>query len=542
MDVIHWLLLLLLLVTGVFAGIAWLRNVRLVKQAETADRERSRTIEELGPLRMYAPIRDVDAEIARRRDVARSELERLADEGRETIAAAQTEAESTRAAAKEDRKRITSRAAEKEAQADRAVQAAAIESRAIVARAEQEARRIAGDAWTAREKELLLRRAAEAFERRIRGYGEEFVVPSQSVLDDLADEWDHKEAGRELKRARQRSESIVRSAQAADCDYREPARRETAIHFVLDAFNGKTDSILSRSKHDNYGTLQQEITDAFDAVNYLGSAFRNARITREYLDARLEELRWAVAARELQIRKREQEKAIREQIREEERARREYERELEKARKEEEALELAMEEAQRRVAAASETERSRLEAELEALRQQLADADARFERAKSMAEQTRRGHVYVISNLGSFGEDVYKIGLTRRLDPMDRVKELGDASVPFSFDVHAMIYADDAPTLESELHRRFTDRRVNVVNERKEFFRVTLSEIRSLVDEMGLEVHWTMAAEAAEYRESEAARRRRPTSPPPTSQVGGDPPSTDAALGSERRIDAAAHG
>ncbi len=127
-----------------------------------------------------------------------------------------------------------------------------------------------------------------------------------------------------------------------------------------------------------------------------------------------------------------------------------------------------------------------------------------------MAQQTRRGHVYVISNIGSFGENVFKIGMTRRLEPLDRVKELGDASVPFSFDVHAMLYSDDAPTLEKELHRRFDRDSVNKVNPRKEFFRTSLAEIKQTVTQQGIDdVHWTMKSEAAEYRESLAIEKSR---------------------------------
>ncbi|MES1524119.1 GIY-YIG nuclease family protein, partial [Vibrio cholerae] len=91
----------------------------------------------------------------------------------------------------------------------------------------------------------------------------------------------------------------------------------------------------------------------------------------------------------------------------------------------------------------------------------------------------KAGHVYVISNIGSFGDNVYKIGMTRRLEPMERVKELGDASVPFSFDVHAMIYSENAPALENELHKKFDFQRLNLINTRKEFFAVTLDEIKN---------------------------------------------------------------
>jgi hypothetical protein len=115
---------------------------------------------------------------------------------------------------------------------------------------------------------------------------------------------------------------------------------------------------------------------------------------------------------------------------------------------------------------------------------------------------TRSGYVYVISNLGSFGEDVYKIGMTRRLDPMDRVRELGDASVPFQFDVHAIIYSEDAPGLENKLHGLFYDKRINRVNERKEFFSVTIEEMAEAVRQHHSEIEFTLAAEAVEYRKT----------------------------------------
>jgi hypothetical protein len=127
-----------------------------------------------------------------------------------------------------------------------------------------------------------------------------------------------------------------------------------------------------------------------------------------------------------------------------------------------------------------------------------------------MAQQTRRGTIYVISNVGSFGEEVFKIGMTRRLEPMDRVKELGDASVPFEFDVHAMVSCDDAPALEARLHREFDEHRINKVNMRKEFFRVRLDELREKLLSSGAETSFTMLAEAREYRETQALIRMSP--------------------------------
>lgn len=221
-----------------------------------------------------------------------------------------------------------------------------------------------------------------------------------------------------------------------------------------------------------------------------------------YLQARLDELKWAVATMELKRIEQEEQREIREQMREEEKARRDIEKALKQAEKEEKMLAKAMAEARKQLASANEAEREGYEARLAELELQLQESESRGQRAISMAQQTRRGHVYVISNIGSFGESIFKIGMTRRLEPLDRVKELGDASVPFSFDVHAMIYSEDAPSLERELHRRFADRQVNRLNARKEFFQVPLSEVREVVDSQQAEVHWTMAAEAWEYRES----------------------------------------
>ena len=144
-------------------------------------------------------------------------------------------------------------------------------------------------------------------------------------------------------------------------------------------------------------------------------------------------------------------------------------------------------------------------AELEA---KLAAAQAESKRARAMAQMTRSGYVYIISNIGSFGDDVVKIGLTRRLDPDDRVRELGDASVPFGFDTHAMIYSEDAPGLEAALHKEFSDRRINASNLRKEFFRVTLDEIEGAVGVLAPDASFFKDREAQEWHETLALRNQ----------------------------------
>ena len=151
------------------------------------------------------------------------------------------------------------------------------------------------------------------------------------------------------------------------------------------------------------------------------------------------------------------------------------------------------------------------------LEQALEEALLKGQKALSMAQQTKRGHVYVISNIGSFGENVFKIGMTRRLDPQDRVDELGSASVPFLFDVHAMIFSEDAPAMENMLHQRFNEQRTNLINKRKEFFNISLNEIKNAVfDIAGDDVDFIETATAQHYYETQAIRKQFATTVTPT--------------------------
>ena len=183
-----------------------------------------------------------------------------------------------------------------------------------------------------------------------------------------------------------------------------------------------------------------------------------------------------------EIEDKEEQRRAKELMREEQKAKREYEKAMREAQKEEALIEKAMEKARASLEAAHEDEKNKYEKEIRELRLKWEEAEERNKRAISMAQQTKRGHVYIISNIGSFGEDVYKIGMTRRLDPLDRVKELGDASVPFLFDVHSIIFSEDAPSLGGTSQEIDDDRRVNKVNLRKEFFNVKISEIKEIID------------------------------------------------------------
>jgi len=469
-------------------------------------------------LSKWMSVADADAKAQELIQSAKNILDKANSDANQLVANSQQQVDTLLTTAKNEANRIVSESKQQvktmkdETQAT--LDSATAQAKQVVDAANIKAKEIAGGAYEIMKNATLYEHTAKAMKNIIKGYGDQYIIPTYSLLDDLAEDFGHTQAGQELKTARERTKVMIRNNTAATCEYVEMSRRDTAINFVVDAFNGKVDSILSRVKHDNVGTLEQEIRDAFAVVNYNGKAFREARITEEYLNARINELKWATIAQELKLQEREEQRRIKEQIHEEEKARREYERAMRDAAKEEELLRKAMEKAQQQIGQATSEQKAKYEQQLQELAEKLKEAEERNQRALSMAQQTKRGHVYIISNMGSFGEDVYKIGLTRRLEPLDRVKELGDSSVPFEFDVHAMIFSEDAPALECKLHRHFIMMQMNKVNHRKEFFRVDLKHIHEEVEKLGLNVKWTMMGEAKEYRESlsiEKAIKENPT-------------------------------
>ena len=305
------------------------------------------------------------------------------------------------------------------------------------------------------------------------------------------------------------------------------------IKLMLRAFNGECDAAVAKARFNNAPTMERRIRAAFDAINKVSES-KSCAITSDFLDFKLLELELTVEYLDKKQREIEEQRAIREQMRDEEKAQKEIERAKDDAEKEERRYQQALEKARRDVAAATGKVKESLEAKIAELTANLAAASALKQKAISQAQLTSAGHVYVISNLGSFGEQVYKIGMTRRLDPMERVLELGDASVPFAFDVHAMVYTENAPELERTLHQRFHHRRVNRINERKEFFRVDLEEVerevRDIVQRLprhqqrALRFEYTAAAE--EHRRSKALEASGGAPPVPP---GARKPSFGAA-------------
>ena len=277
------------------------------------------------------------------------------------------------------------------------------------------------------------------------------------------------------------------------------------VKLALRAFNGESDASIGQVTWKNYTPMRNRIEKSFSSINTLINQWE-VRITDPYLKLKLEQLRLTYEHAEMVQRERDEQKALREQMRDEEKALKEAERAKLEAEREEQRTAIALEKARAEMERAHADQKATFQARVSELEILLAAAHQESERATSMAQLTKRGHVYIISNIGSFGDQVYKIGMTRRLVPMDRIDELGDASVPFDFDVHGLITTEDAPSLEAELHRRFGSRRVNMINHRKEFFQVSISEIQSACLELKLIVELTMAAEAKEYNQSKLLR------------------------------------
>lgn len=271
---------------------------------------------------------------------------------------------------------------------------------------------------------------------------------------------------------------------------------------MLFAFNGECDGLIAKVRWNNASKTKERIIKTFDAINKLGVT-QNVFITQDFLQLKLDELALTYEYEQKKYEEREEQRLIREQMREEEKAQRELEKAQKEAEDEERRFQKALEKAKQELQGANTVNASALQEQIKELEEKLQAAHDRKERAIAQAQLTKVGHIYIISNLGSFGEDVYKIGMTRRLDPLDRVKELGDASVPFQFDIHAIIYSENAPQLEYDLHRKFADRRLNRVNHKKEFFKVSLEEIEAFVNQhANAEIEFTKLAEAREYRET----------------------------------------
>lgn len=275
------------------------------------------------------------------------------------------------------------------------------------------------------------------------------------------------------------------------------------IKLLIRSFNNECDYCVDNVKFNNVELGEKRIRASFDACNKLGRV-TTVNLSGEFLSLKLAELH---LAHEFQIKKQEEKeeaKKVREELREQQKLEQEIRAARDKIAKERKHFNTALTGLQSRLATATdEQERTELQARIDEIRAKRDELDQEEKVIDYREQNAKAGYVYVISNVGAFGEGIYKIGMTRRLDPMDRVDELGDASVPFWFDVHALVFSENAPALEAKLHDRFAAGRLNKVNGRKEFFRADIKEIEAVIranyDAVVEVIH---EAPAEQYRES----------------------------------------
>lgn len=322
-------------------------------------------------------------------------------------------------------------------------------------------------------------------------------IEDESLLDTISQELTDKKKLHKQK-IKKESETFA-EANFHDLPYDSIKICMLAVYYC-DLLADKLIGNIHRTGVDN---ALEKVRQAIETTEALFPPSVKFRISDAYIQSKKEQIQLAF---EIETYKKEQKEIRRQQLeaaREEIKVQKELEQERKKAEKDEMEAQAAIERNRFEMAQAkTQAEMDKCREQIARLEEALKQAQERRERALSMAQQTKCGYVYIISNIGSFGDGVYKIGMTRRVEPMERVAELGDASVPFPFDVHAMIYTEDAPGLEASLHRTFDDRKVNAVNGRKEFFRVPLSEIKQQVEQYGIACDWVDKPSASQYRDS----------------------------------------
>lgn len=312
---------------------------------------------------------------------------------------------------------------------------------------------------------------------------------------------------KDLRKAyRQNDKQIDSVLQKYSARYTTKANQAIYKLMVL-ALRSELQNILYNLKYEKLDTSIEDVkkvTQKFLLVAGEGNQSIAGTLTKfigeiEYLFINAVKIEYNYYVKKEQARQ--EQMAIREQMRQEAQERKALEEERKKVEKEESKYHTEIEKLKEQLTQAKENELEQLNARILELQSQLADVIVKKEEISNLANG-KAGNVYVISNLGSFGENVFKIGMTRRLNPQDRVNELGDASVPFKFDVHSFIFSDDAVGLEKKLHTILNNKRVNKVNMRKEFFYTTIDELEQLVTDIEPTAEFNKTMLAEEFRQS----------------------------------------
>ncbi len=341
----------------------------------------------------------------------------------------------------------------------------------------------------------------------------DFYIPESVNYEEMIEKYGYTETGKRLQEIKKEIRELAKSSAVIRTQGKEIILNAKKLSkFISLVFNAQCELLLSNVTEANVGKLQQKVRDV---ALVLEKTFDYAfSISDDFLETRIEEIGLSAGLDYARKLDKEENARRREELREEQKIQRDIERSLRETEAKERQLQKRIAEVQAKESMEQDLiKRTILEEQIKELQTQLELALQDRERAISMAQQTKRGYVYVISNVGSFGEGIYKIGMTRRLEPLDRVKELGDASVPFAFDIHALIYAEDAPALEKALHHRFALSQVNKANFRKEFFKANIEEIQEVVDRFDNSVEWVQQPKAPEYMETKVIEEMIKTNP-----------------------------
>lgn len=357
-------------------------------------------------------------------------------------------------------------------------------------------------------------------ENLINGY-DKFFMPDYSVFDELSQRYSFSEVGSMLESSRARTKYLLNNDLALVSTFTKEQEEAKKLFssFYLRCFENKLELLLSKVKTKSFTIIEQEIRDCFTEINSLCSMFNyRVEITTDYLEAKIDEFRWIYRLNDFIQKRKEEDAARREEQREKLKAQKEIEKAILKKQKE---MDTIKDEIQKltldmKNLPDESIEKEQKKLELRKKEEKLKKLTEIQNKAKSMREMGYIGGVvYIISNKGSYGENTYKIGVTQRYDdveccfaPEKRVHELFSSGVPFPFDIHAFIETEDAYELEKKLHNKFCLQRLNKVNKYKEFFTVSINEIKEYVESLGFYPKWTLESEIAQWKETQKINKK----------------------------------
>lgn len=363
------------------------------------------------------------------------------------------------------------------------------------------------------QNKLNLQNDLENIQKQIIILDDELLMQSFGLYEPLYDFANSEQYKERLKNIRDLQKTMIRNKSAVEyfdgwtIDGSTAKGRKMTndnIKQIIRTFNVECESVVEKVKFNNIESIKKRIEKSFNDLNKINETNR-VELTREFLDLKIEELNLAYEYQVKKQEEKEEQKQLRERLKEEAKLQKELEEAKKNITKDLTHFNNALNDITKQLNNnnLSDEERNNLilkqndiESKISQLSDELKDVDYRQSNQKA-------GYIYVISNIGAFGENIHKIGMTRRLNPQERIDELGSASVPFNFDVHAMIFTEDAPALENALHKAFDSKKVNMINKRKEFFNVTLDEIKEVIkSNYDKTVEFKNTVEAEQYRES----------------------------------------